>query len=258
MERRRHVRLRNERVLMTGGAGGIGSLIAESLIKGGANLTVIDRAAALPYDARLIRGDLSTLEGLETVAATTAAEPWDILINLAGVQHFGPFGAQSGDALVTTYMVNLIAPARLVQAVLPCMRERRHGRIVNIGSIFGSINFAHFVSYSSSKSGLHALSQGLRRELAGSGVRVIYVAPRAVNTPLNSPLVREFAKQTKMTMDEPKRVARRIVKAIVRCEREAYLGFPESLFVRVNALAPSLVDGALAANDQRAAKLFVA
>ena len=252
------MRLKDERVLMTGGAGGIGSLIAENLIKSGAKLTVIDRAESLPYAARLIHGDLSTPEGLEAVATTVAGEPWDILINLAGIQHFGPFGAQSSAAMLATYMVNLVAPARLVQTVLPGMRERGRGRIVNVGSIFGSINFAHFVTYSSSKSGLHGLSQGLRRELAGSGVSVIYVAPRAVNTPLNSQLVREFAKQTKMYMDDPKRVARRIVKAIVRCEREVYLGFPESFFVRLNALAPSLVDGALAANDQRAAKLFAA
>jgi short-subunit dehydrogenase len=252
------MRLRGERVLITGGAGGIGSLIAAQLAKAGATLTVIDRAESVPYEARLIRGDLSTPEGLEAVAAAVASEPWDILINLAGIQHFGPFADQSSAAMLATYMVNLVAPARLAQAVLPGMRERRHGRIVNIGSIFGSINFAHFVTYSSSKSGLHGLSQGLRRELAGSGVHVIYVAPRAVNTPLNSQLVRDFAAQTKMHMDDPKHVARRIVKAIVRCEREVFFGFPESLFVRVNALAPSLVDGALAANDQRAAKLFVA
>ncbi len=242
---------------MTGGAGGLGSLIAAQLIKAGAELTVIDRSETLPYEARLIRGDLSSTEGLEALAEEVASEPWDILINLAGIQHFGPFVSQNHAAMLATYMVNLIAPARLAQAVIPGMKARRHGRIVNVGSIFGSINFAHFVTYSSSKSGLHGLSQGLRRELAGSGVRVIYVAPRAVNTPLNSQLVRDFAAQTKMHMDDPKRVARRIVKAITRCEREAYLGFPESLFVRVNALAPSFVDGALAANDQRAAKLFI-
>lgn len=250
------MRLKGERVLITGGAGGIGSLIAASLIKAGAVVTVVDRAESLPFEARLIRGDLSTPEGLEAVATAVAAEPWDIIVNLAGIQHFGPFGSQSAPSVLATYMVNLVAPARLIQAVLPGMKERKHGRIVNVGSVFGSINFAHFVTYSSSKSGLHGLSQGLRRELAGSGVRVIYVAPRAVNTPLNSQLVRDFAEQTKMHMDEPKHVARRIVQAITRCEREVFLGFPESFFVRVNALAPSIVDGALAANDKRAAKLF--
>lgn len=252
------MRLKGERVLITGGAGGIGSLIAAQLIKAGATLTVVDRAETLPFEAKLIRGDLSTAEGLEKVAEAVAAEPVDILINLAGIQHFGPFVDQSAPAMLATYMVNLVAPARLIQAVLPGMKERRHGRIANIGSIFGSINYAHFVTYSSSKSGLHGLSQALRRELAGSGVRMIYVAPRAVNTPLNSQLVREYAKQTKMHMDEPKHVARRIVKAIVRCEPEVFLGFPESFFVRLNALAPSIVDGAVAANDQRAARLFSA
>lgn len=250
------MRLKGERILMTGGAGGLGSLIAGHVLKAGATLAVVDRAESLSYDARLIRGDLSSAEGVDAVARIVAGEPWDILINLAGIQHFGPFASQAPGAMLATYMVNLVAPAQLIGAVLPGMKERRKGRIVNVGSIFGSINFAHFVTYSSSKAGLHGLSQGLRRELAGSGVRIVYVAPRAVNTPLNSQLVQDFARETKMHMDDPRRVARRIVRAIVNCEREVFLGFPESFFVRLNALAPSLVDGALATNDRRAAKLF--
>jgi short-subunit dehydrogenase len=250
------MRLKNERVLLTGGAGALGALIGQRLIKAGAALTVIDRAAELSYPGRLIQGDLSTAGGLETLAETVAREPWDVLINLAGIQHFGPFADQSGDGLLATYMVNLVAPARLAQAVLPGMLERKRGRIVNIGSTFGSINFAHFVSYSSSKAGLRGLSEGLRRELARSGVRVTYIAPRAVNTSFNSERVRSFAKITHMAMDEPKHVARRIVRAIERREREVYLGFPECIYVRLNALAPGLIDGALAANDRRAAQLF--
>ena len=76
-------------------------------------------------------------------------------------------------------MVNLVAPARLTQAVLPGMKSRGRGQIANVGSIFGSINFAHFATYSSAKAGMRALSQSLRRELAGTGIDVTYVAPRA-------------------------------------------------------------------------------
>lgn len=250
------MRLKGERVLLTGGAGGLGVLVAERIIKAGGDLTILDRAAQSNAKARHIQGDLSTLAGIRAVVDVMAREPWDVLINLAGVQYFGPFDRQTPESALLTYMVNLVAPLLLAQAVIPGMKERRHGRLVNIGSIFGSINFAHFVSYSSSKAGLRAMSQALRRELAGSGVFVTYVAPRAVKTPLNTPQVMEFAKRTSMNMDEPAQVARRIVRAIVNCERDVYLGFPESLFVRVNALAPSVVDGALAANDKRAAELF--
>jgi short-subunit dehydrogenase len=252
------MRLKNERVLLTGGAGGIGSELATGLIRAGAKVTVIDRAESLPFEARHVRGDLSTLKGVQAVADEIAGEPWDVLVNLAGVQHFGPFTDQTPQSVELTYMVNLVAPALLAQAVAPGMKDRGHGRIVNVGSIFGSINFAHFATYSSSKAGLHGLSQALRRELSGSGVKVIYIAPRAVKTPLNSAQVMEFAKLTKMRMDEPNVVVRRILKAIRRCEREVFIGFPESLFVRLNALAPSFIDGALAADDRRAAALFAA
>lgn len=252
------MRLKNERILLTGGSGGLGRCIAERLMKAGAEVTVLGRETALAYQARVIACDLSSADGIESAAEKVAAEPWDGLINLAGVQHFGPFEQQSAAHLLSTYMVNLVAPARLAQAVIPGMKARGRGRIVNVGSIFGSINFPHFITYSSSKAGLHGLSQGLRRELAGSGVRVTYVAPRAVNTPFNSDLVLRFAKATKMHMDDPKRVARRIVRAMERCEGEVFLGFPESFFVRVNALAPLIVDGALAAKNRRAAELFSA
>ena len=250
------MQLKGERVLLTGGAGGLGALVAERIALAGGALTIVDRTPSSSGRARHIQGDLSTLEGVRAVLDVVAAEPWDVLINLAGVQYFGPFEQQTPESVVLTHMVNLVAPTLLAQAVAPGMRARKRGRIVNIGSIFGSINFAHFVTYSSSKAGLRGMTQALRRELAGSGLTVTYIAPRAVKTPLNTPQVLEFARRTNMHMDEPKNIAKRIVRAIVKCERDVYLGFPESFFVRVNAVAPSIVDGALAANDKRAAELF--
>ena len=242
-------------ILVTGGSGGLGQLICSRLLSEGARVTVLDRAP--PPDAtRFLRHDISTPDGLEAAAAEVSGLPCDILVNLAGVQHFGPLERQAPDQLVAGYMVNLVAPARLTQAVLPAMKARGDGQIVNVGSIFGSINFAHFVSYSSAKAGLRGFSQALRRELAGSGVAVTYVAPRAVRTALNSPLVLAFAKATGMHMDDPELIAHRIVQAVGARKREAYFGFPESLFVRVNALLPGLVDRALAANDRKAAALF--
>jgi short-subunit dehydrogenase len=252
------MQLKGDKVLLTGGSGALGALIAERLARRGADVTVLGREPSLRYQARIIHADLATPEGVEAAAAQVAQEPWDGLINLAGVQHFGPFESQASDHLLATYMVNLVAPARLAQAVLPAMKAKKRGRIVNVGSIFGSINSAHFVSYSSSKAGLHGLSQGLRRELAGSGVRVTYVAPRAVNTPFNSERVLAFAAATKMHMDAPKRIARRIVTAMERCEREVFLGFPEAFFVKVNGLAPGIVDGALKSKTRAAGQLFVA
>lgn len=244
-----------KQILVTGGSGGLGSRICQLMTSAGGRVTNIDRIRA-GGAADFIQQDLSTVEGLEAAAAEAGSGAWDILVNLAGIQHFGPIERQTPEHLVASYMVNLIAPARLAQAVLPAMKARGAGQIVNVGSVFGSINFAHFVTYSSAKAGLRGLSQALRRELSGTGVDVTYVAPRAVKTALNSSAVMEFARITRMNMDEPELIARRIVEAIAARKRDAYFGFPEALFVRLNAIFPGLVDQALSANDRKAAQLF--
>lgn len=245
----------DQTILLTGGSGGLGSLISALLTAEHARVVVLDRAPPAS-GSDFLRHDISTAEGIEAAAAAIAARDWDIVINLAGIQHFGPFEQQAPEHLLASYMVNLIAPVRLTQAVLPRMKARGAGHIVNVGSIFGSINFAHFVTYSSAKAGLRGFSQALRRELSGSGLDVTYVAPRAVKTALNTPAVMAFAKLTQMNMDPPEAIAARIVEAIRERKKEVYFGFPESLFVRINAIFPRLVDGALSANDRKAARLF--
>ena len=250
------MRFEGKDILLAGGAGGLGALLARRLEIEGASVCVLDRVAPAG-PAEFMRHDLSTPAGVEEAAAAVADRPFDILFNVAGIQHFGALEHQSPEHLVASYMVNLVAPVRLTQAALPRMRTRGSGQIVNIGSIFGSINFAHFVTYSSAKAGLRGFSQALRRELAGSGIDVTYVAPRAVRTPLHTAQVLEFARVTGMNMDQPQAIADRIVKVVAARKREAYLGFPEALFVRFNALLPGLVDRALLGNDRKAARLFV-
>ncbi|WP_296595663.1 SDR family NAD(P)-dependent oxidoreductase [Phenylobacterium sp.] len=250
------MRFRGESVLITGGSGDLGGRIAAQLMAEGADVTVLDRQAPAQPGVRFVPCDLSTPEGADAAAAELAKLPCDRLIHLAGILYFGPAEAEPLAQLERTLNINLLAPMRLSQAVVPAMRKRGRGQIAFVGSIFGSINFAHFASYSSSKAGLRAYSQALRRELAGTGVDITYVAPRAVKTGFNSGKVLEFAALTKMNMDPPGPVARRIVDAVAARRGDVYLGFPESLFVRVNAIAPRLVDRALAASDRKVAALF--
>jgi len=242
-------------VLITGASGGLGALVASQLVAEGAHVVALGRSRPATVDG-FLRHDLSTPEGIEAAAQAVQGGRWDILINLAGVQHFGPLEAEDPTELLSGYLVNLVAPVRLSQAVAPMMKARGSGQIVNIGSIFGSINFAHFATYSSAKAGLRGFSQALRRELAGTGVDVTYVAPRAVRTAMVSERVLEFAKLTQMRIDPPGATARHIVSAIRARRRDVYLGFPEAFFVRLNAVLPSLVDRALSANDRKAAQLF--
>lgn len=250
------MQLEGKQIAVTGGAGGIGSLLCQILMAKGADITVVDRCDSIPFAARFLQGDLSTAGGVQQIAGYLGSQHVDILVNLAGIQYFGPCELESAEHTSLVYAVNLVAPVLLTQAVLPQMKQRGHGQIVNIGSTFGSISFAHFATYSSSKAGVRSFSEALRREVRPHGVDVTYIAPRAVKTAINNEMVMKLAKEIKMNMDEPEQVALQIANAIIHRKKDVYLGFPEKMFVRINAVLPRLVDKALAANDASAAGLF--
>jgi short-subunit dehydrogenase len=242
-------------IILTGAAGGIGQQLASHLDAAGARLALVDISreglnktlAQLQSDDHLsITADLTSDEGRKQVVsqAMTKFGRIDTLVNCAGINPFGVYSEQEEAVIQKTMDVNLIAPMMLTHAVLPYMQQQKSGHIVNIGSTFGSIGFAWFAAYSASKFGLRGFSQALRRELDGSGIDVTYIAPRAVKTAINSAAVYEMAKHVKMNFDEPSQVAEKIMQAINARKREVYIGFPESLFVRINSIAPGLVDNA--------------
>jgi short-subunit dehydrogenase len=179
-----------------------------------------------------------------------------MLINLAGSQYFGPFTDQSPQSLWQNHIAHLLAPALLTQAVLPAMIARGAGRIVNVGSILGSVPLGHFAAFSAGKAGLKGLSDALRRELADTGVGVTYIAPRAVMTMLCSKKAIEFASITNMKMDQPSEVAARISEAIMRGEPEVTMGLTERLAACLHTLMPRLLDRILADRNRTAGALF--
>jgi short-subunit dehydrogenase len=247
--------LTNKRIMLTGGSGGIGELTAAVLLREGATVTVMSRSAG-PQGAGHIRAELATADGIAAACASVSREEPDILINMAGVQHFGPVEMQPLDELCAGYNVNLVAPVALCRACLPAMRRRNAGQIVNIGSILGSIGCAHFASYSSAKAGLRAFSEALRRELVDTAISVTYVAPRAARTRMVTRELEAYAKLVGMNIDSPDRVSARIVEAIKRHEKDVYIGFPEGILVRINAVLPRLFDAAVAGRDRQARELF--
>jgi len=253
------------RILLTGANGGIGSALARALAGRGARLALVDiNRDGLEALAGELRGngtvaaplvfDLSTDHGYAELVerAASALDGMDMLINNAGVMSFGAFATEKPEAISTLVKINIQAPLLLTRALLPRLIAQRRGRIVNIGSIFGSIGFAWFSSYSASKFASRGFSEALRRELDGTGVGVTYVAPRATRTPINNSAIMKMADAVGMHFDAPERVAQKIIRSLERDAGDCYLGFPESLFVRINSLLPRLVDSALRKQNRTA------
>ncbi|MDM4769918.1 SDR family oxidoreductase [Solimonas sp. SE-A11] len=257
------MQLQDRCILLTGATGGIGRAAALQLAARGARLWLSGRREAeLQELAAQIRREGGRAEVLvadltergaarDLIARLRSLEPrLDIVINCAGAMHFGYFESTPPEAIEQLWRTNVLAPMQLVQAALPVLRQGG-GLVVNVGSIFGSIAFPCFATYSSTKFALRGFSEGLRRELSGSGVDVLYFAPRYTRTALNSGAVSEMASALAMNQDEPDAVAAALVEAIERNRKERYLGWPEKLFVRINAWFPRLVDAALRKQGQQ-------
>ena len=265
--------LSEERIILTGATGGIGKELARQLLNKGCKLGLVGRSmekleqlfadlnAELNVDTNrviLICVDITNKTGRQMIIDKMEKNfyGYDLLINAAGIMDFSSFMNQTDERIEAVFETNVIAPMLLCKKVLPYMISQKKGHIVNIGSIFGSIGFAWFTSYSSSKFALRGFSQALRRELAETCVKVSYIAPRAVKTSLNSSAVYNMAKQVKMNMDQPELVATWIVDSIIKDHKEKYLGFPESLFVRINAILPGIVDIATRSQNKIAQKFI--
>ena len=250
--------IEGSKILLTGASGGIGGAIAHLLAKRGASLILVNR------DSEKLAAFADQLKKTSTMVIPLVgnlAEPGrpagivqeaislaggiDILINCAGIQNFGFSAEETPTDTATLFNINTIAPISLINAVLPHMLKKRNGQIVNVGSIFGSIGFPCFASYSASKFALRGYSEALRRELAGSGISVTYVAPRFTKTAFNRSVVTRMANALKMNQDSPESVAASVVAAIDGNEGDQYLGWPEKFFVRINSIFPRLVDQSL-------------
>lgn len=256
--------LEHRRILITGASGGIGRAVALELSRRGARLVLSGRRHAALAElsteiglsggsAEVVLGDLLAPGGAEKIVADTLAlgTRLDIVINCAGISHFGSFEHTPPERLDAIWRTNVLAPMRLIQAALPALRRQPGSLIVNVGSIFGSIGFPCFATYSATKFALRGFSEALRRELAGSKIDVLYFAPRFTQTALNSGPVEKMAAAIKMNQDSPETVALALAQAIESQAKERYLGWPERFFVRLNALFPRLVDGALIKQGQQ-------
>jgi len=146
------------------------------------------------------------------------------------------------DSMLT---LNVHAPIQLTSLMLPVLKQASEAMVVNVGSTYGSIGHAGYATYCASKFALRGFSEALRRELADTRVGVLYVAPRATRTSMNSAAAQALNDALSSAVDDPQDVAQAVLQAIAGNRRELYLGWPERFFVRLNSLLPTLVDRGL-------------
>ncbi|WP_028695952.1 SDR family oxidoreductase [Pseudomonas cremoricolorata] len=242
------------RVVLTGASGGIGLAIAEGLCAAGAQVLAVARheqalrglLARYPQQVRWVQADLTRAsDRQQVVQAAQRAGGCNLLINAAGVNRFALLEQLDDDQVQAMLALNVAVPICLTRALLPQLRMAGEARVVNVGSTLGSLGYPGYATYSASKFALRGFSEALRRELADTQVNVLYVAPRATRTSMNSAAAQALNEALNSGVDEPQEVAAAVLRAIAGGRRELFIGCPERLFVRLNSVLPKLVDWAL-------------
>lgn len=172
--------------LVTGGTRGMGAAIAARLLADGARVIVTGtRSDSATPDGCVYRAvDFADRPATEAFATEVAGWDIDILVNNAGINKIGPFDQLRTEDFDSIQAVNVRAPFLLCRAVLPRMRRKKWGRIVNISSVFGKISKELRGLYSASKFALDGMTAALAAEVAADGILANCVSPGFIDTEL--------------------------------------------------------------------------
>ena len=183
--------LKGKRVLITGGGSGIGAGIVEGFARQGADVVFFDiaegdsRALASGLGVRFERVDLTDISGMKATIARLIAEggAFDVLVNNAANDDRHKLEEITEDYWDNRLNVNLKHLLFCAQALIPGMREKGGGAIVNLGSISWHLGLPELPLYQTAKAAIEGLTRSLARDLGPDGIRVTCVVPGNVRTP---------------------------------------------------------------------------
>ena len=269
----RRFNLSGRTVLITGGSRGLGLALARVFLRRGAKVALLAREVETLERARqLLAGkgrvmvracDLRDPNQVHQAVADVRQEfgDIDVLVNNAGTLSVGPMDSMTAEDYTEALNIYFWGPFHASQAVLPSMRQRKTGRIINISSIGGKISVPHLLPYCTGKFALSGWSEGLRQELIRDNVYVTTVYPGLMRT--GSPRNAEFKgkhqdEYTWFTLSgampglsiSADRAARQIVTASEYGRSQLIVSLPAKIAITAHSLFPSMSAHALRLTNQ--------
>lgn len=268
VRRTRHVDFNGRVVVITGGSRGLGLVLARQLASEGARLCLLARdedelrraAEQFPPDVEVMIVRCDVRRRADVRAAVDAIhERWgviDVLINNAGVIQVGPLEHMTASDFENAMATHFWGPLHLMFEIVPSMRRRGFGRIVNISSIGGQLAVPHLAPYCSSKFALAGLSDAVRAELDQYGIRVTTVTPGLMRTgsPRNAAVKGHheaeyawfaIADSLPGVSASAESAARRIIEACRFGDPNLTITVPAKLAIAFSAIAPAAVARAM-------------
>ncbi len=265
---------KNKTVLITGGSRGLGLVLAREFAREGARIAICARDERELEQARMdlerlgaeviaVQCDLTNKQEVNEMVSAVSHRfgHIDVLVNNAGVIQVGPLEVMTHEDFELAMNAHFWAPLNTIMAVLPSMRQRKAGRIVNITSIGGKVSVPHLVPYSASKFALVGLSKGLRAELAKDGITVTTICPGLMRT--GSPRNADFKGQHRfeyawfsisdalpLLTVSAENAARQIINACKHGRAELVISIPAKVAVLFDSLFPEAMARMLAAVNQ--------
>jgi len=251
--------------LVTGGSRGLGLVLARTLGRRGVRVVIcardeeeLERAraslAAEGIDATALPVDVTDSDGMAGLIADVEENlgPLDILVNNAGIIQVGPSETMTLDDYRRAMDVMFWGALHGAEAVLPRMRSRRRGTIVNVTSIGAAVGFPHLAPYDAAKFALRGWSEALGAEQARHGIAVVTVVPGLMRTgSFGHALVKgrryleasvfSLISSLPLVTVSAERAAERIVLAVERGERFVVVGLPARILRVVHSLLPGAV-----------------
>lgn len=266
--------LKNKTVLITGGSRGLGLVLAREFARQGSRLALcarneeeleqarIDLESKFDVEVMIVQCDVRNRQDVNDMVAAVNRRfgNIDVLVNNAGVIQVGPIEVMTTEDFELAMQAHFWGPLNTIMAVLPSMRERKAGRIVNITSIGGKVSVPHLVPYSASKFALVGLSKGLRAELAKDGITVTTICPGLMRT--GSPRNADFKGQHRfeyawfsisdalpLLTVSAENAARQIIRACKSGRAELVISIPAKIAVLFDQLLPEAMARILATTN---------